>query len=673
LLHDIFSQMVEQTLRRAKESGEKEIVELLIISVFKYIHDEVDRSVDSYVRHKTDGLHSPYQKGMVGESDRVFVEYISRYKEYVLAAISEYILNALSENHLLPFQKSMKSFLGIRDSFSVCLLQTPLALCGHHHSDFVLMKHYLLTGRLRKSENHFYNLDEVLSRIFQPYLSLLTRQVKDEISFGAYEDVVNEKMEILMQPSIFMDANNIIKLLDTEWTKRNIKNLSGEERVKKRKLKSHLLFQMGVLKKVEKELCRSPIAYWLVASYQIKDIFKESGSDITPSALMELIIHSESKSELDKRVKKIAAASNRFPEIGLVQKAWDIVHSGRAQFIHENLLMMIEDYSRYRRDLRIQCQLLQGYNHIKLLTDERDIQTSRANYTLHDYSVISEINEQPGQVRSHIIIKADLRGSTQVTNKLVGLSLNPASHFERNFFTPINEFIELYGAEKVFIEGDAIILILNEYESKNSNHHIASRACGLAAHILRVVAKQNMELKCYGLPELELGIGISYCSGSPHYLYDGDNQITISPGINRADRISACAWSVREWREKQSAPMTQVEVYQPSKRAESVGTKAQKELVFNLNGILIEEAVFEKLQKEVTLKPVIGKIETMKDSKLFSLIFPDLSGSIHRMIVRKAPLKIYDPNHSVDKCPEVNGRYFYEVIYNKDLLSQLRK
>ncbi|MCW8826871.1 MAG: hypothetical protein OQK78_10665, partial [Gammaproteobacteria bacterium] len=190
---------------------------------------------------------------------------------------------------------------------------------------------------------------------------------------------------------------------------------------------------------------------------------------------------------------------------------------------------------------------------------------------------------------------------------------------------------------------------------------------------LSVVAKQNRELKCYNLPELELGIGISYCDESPRYLFDEQHRITISPAINRADRLSACAWSIREWREKQGAPDTHVEVYQPSKRAETVGTKAQKELVFNLNGILIEEEVFAKLQKEVTLKRVLNRVENMQDSTLYSLVFPDLSGDVHRMIVRKAPIKLYDQSMTVEQSPVVADRYFYEVVYQKSILDQLRK
>ena len=54
-------------------------------------------------------------------------------------------------------------------------------------------------------------------------------------------------------------------------------------------------------------------------------------------------------------------------------------------------------------------------------------------------------------------MKADVRGSTTVTDELQNKGLNPASYFSTRFFNPINKILETYGAHKVFIEGDAII------------------------------------------------------------------------------------------------------------------------------------------------------------------------------------------------------------------------
>ena len=43
------------------------------------------------------------------------------------------------------------------------------------------------------------------------------------------------------------------------------------------------------------------------------------------------------------------------------------------------------------------------------------------------------------------------------------------------------------------------------------------------------------------------------------------------------------------------------------------------------------------------------------------------------MIIRQAPIKFYDQNLKVDKCPVVTDRFFYEVVYQKHILDQLGK
>lgn len=63
----------------------------------------------------------------------------------------------------------------------------------------------------------------------------------------------------------------------------------------------------------------------------------------------------------------------------------------------------------------------------------------------------------------------------------------------------------------------------------------------------------------------------------------------------------------------------------------------------------------------------------MKESQLFSLTFADLSGNAHRMIIRKAPVKSYDQKRRVDDCMVIENRYFYEVVYQENILALLRK
>src|SRR5258705_10342146 len=114
--------------------------------------------------------------------------------------------------------------------------------------------------------------------------------------------------------------------------------------------------------------------------------------------------------------------------------------------------------------------------------------------------------------------------------------LNPASYFSLNFYDPVNKLLPKYGASKVFIEGDAVILALHEKEGEAGL--AVSRACVLAREIVEIVRGYNELVTKSGLPPLELGVGISYQDSSPLYMMDGEKRIMISEALNDRDRLS---------------------------------------------------------------------------------------------------------------------------------------
>ncbi len=73
-----------------------------------------------------------------------------------------------------------------------------------------------------------------------------------------------------------------------------------------------------------------------------------------------------------------------------------------------------------------------------------------------------------------------------------------------------------------------------------------SRACVLAREIIDIVRGYNETLARSGLPNLEIGIGISYQEAAPLYLMDGNRRIMISDAVNESDRLSSCNKRVRK-------------------------------------------------------------------------------------------------------------------------------
>jgi hypothetical protein len=93
---------------------------------------------------------------------------------------------------------------------------------------------------------------------------------------------------------------------------------------------------------------------------------------------------------------------------------------------------------------------------------------------------------------------------------LLNQKLNSASYFSLRFFDPINERLEIDGVDKVFIEGDAVILGFHEENDAPNHCCVMSRACGMAKEILDIISSKNSHVAKTGLPGLKVGIGIFF-------------------------------------------------------------------------------------------------------------------------------------------------------------------
>ncbi len=677
-LQSDFNTLLNLSLRRAKEFGIKQLPDLLFIGTLKFIHAEVSNSVAATINFTKENVKEHHQQGLGRRHDSKYVEWLFRYRDTIITSTNLTMLQGLIGDNYPAFAKAFHSVLGFEKTFTLQAMQTPMVLAETPHDEHLQITHYLLLGQQPDDTNSFVRLDKELSDIFSRYLHLITEKTevppRRDVALKSEGLINSNVIDSLAQPSVLMHPDNVSILLDPRWTEEKLEKTNRLKSSQKyRRLKQHQKFQKTLRAYLLNHLQREGHAPWINAAYAIKNLLGKCNTDLSPSALTSVFARSGRQEELSPRLKELFKVTTIPPSLELFLQAGTEIHQQPMKTLENNLFRFVYDFSRYRRDLLLLLTYLRSATQLNLLNNDNDIHTSRANYTLHEFLLPEEITNKRAEISSHIIIKADIRGSTEVTEKLTELSLNPATHFGRNFFTPINEVISSYGAEKVFIEGDAIILILNEYEGATRNSMIASRACGLAARILQIVAKQNRELEVYGLPQLVLGLGIAYCDHAPRYLFDEQHRITISPAINRADRLSACTHSVRKWREKQHLSEDFVEVYQPSDIAEDRSEKAQKDVVFNLNGILVEPAVFDKLRQELTLHPLKNTLPGIPDSELFAFTFPVLSGENQSLVIRKAPIKEFDPRKAVEQCPIIKNRNFYEVVYRRVLLERLRK
>ena len=173
------------------------------------------------------------------------------------------------------------------------------------------------------------------------------------------------------------------------------------------------------------------------------------------------------------------------------------------------------------------------------------------------------------------------------------------------------------------------------------------------------------------MPELELGIGICYSPEAPKFLYDADDRIMISSAIGDADRLSSCSWKLRHKYSRQSNLLTQVMVFQQAPDDAFKGEKGMTTFRYNLNGIELESAAYEKLQNEIVLRHSSIRLPGDKYSTRFYLgDYPDIQGEIHQVVIREDRVKVWQEDS--ENYPLTDNLY-YEVVTNKKILNAIKK
>lgn len=329
----------------------------------------------------------------------------------------------------------------------------------------------------------------------------------------------------------------------------------------------------------------------------------------------------------------------------------------------------IHDMLRFRYDLKLASWMFEAMSSMRLLHQEQKLSMSASNGLLQDFRYG---RVDTGRiVIGHVVLKADVRGSTDITAQMQARNLNPATYFSRTLYDPITQLLKLFGAEKVFVEGDAVILSLLEYGGIEVEQMAVARACGLAIRILQVVEAKNVESRKLNLPELGLGIGIAYASAAPTYLYDEQQKIMISPAINRADRLSSCHWELRRLLSEEGYRGRRVVVAHPVQKLAGYGKSDPEGLIhYNVNGIELGSGAFEQLSGELQLELVQLSAERNDAAEVYHVgRYLDIRENTHWVVVRESPVLLWMGDRLVEA--ERNERVYYEVVSDPELIKRV--
>lgn len=688
---DAYRGLVEGAKHHKEELTEADWVRLVQLSLLKHLLLLVPEAIQERREHleKQRESNDSQETGRRLEyHERLVV--LAREEHAIAYRVYRRLFRLVEKLETAQLRKVRKSGMGAswplpRDAMFNPLLQLPNLLA---ESD--VMHHYPVLCIEEKGREYLDALNHCIADVFKDYLPTWTRPVDErhdeeaDMGSGTRFHVIDRldqgglrgflETEIVLRQLLFEEE---YKKPQYSWLDDpdNLEQLLGEQKIphgqgpdSERIAKNWRYFRRGVTEELYRRVEKLDIMPRIVASYWTPRIHQELNGKVSARMIYEYLTGQQDKRKVLRRL----AASQAEVDPSMVAKTLEFAAAEIRQLTRESrreyAIRMLIDFLRLRRDLKLAYKTFEAMDQIRILIDEDDINLSRTNGLLYAFKLDDDQTANQ-QVRSHVILKADLRGSTRITSELKAKKLNPATHFSQNFFNPINEFLSDFDARKVFVEGDAVILSFMEYVGSRGRRQCVSLACGMAMRILEVVNKQNVLNRRYGLPELELGLGIAYCDEDPAFLYDEDRQIMISPAINLADRLSSCAAVLRKGKFSASGRPFRVEVLTPARQADLPAESKTDVLRFNVNGIELDTEAFAKLKGELVLHRIDLKVEG-RHERFHVGRYPDRTDRMNWLIVREATMLIWQDG-------DISGRQdahrrFYEVVVDQKMITLIR-
>ncbi len=416
-------------------------------------------------------------------------------------------------------------------------------------------------------------------------------------------------------------------------------------------------------------LSRAGLLQKAQAGYDLAAIYPALGLVDAEPLIFEYLLGTVNRREMLRRVETLnpggdgAALIRRIDTLRKERRA--AAKTGKTQVAAR----LAGDFLTLRRDLKLGLRTFQAMDRIRLLDDERELTLSRTNNVLQMFCHEDLAEDARGSLAGHVIVKVEVRGGTTIAAEMRRRNLNPAAHFSRYFYDPVERLRQLFDAHKVVVEGDALVLTILEYSGKGAERLAVARACCLAAKLLELVDAMNLESERQGLSRLELGIGIAYADEAPTYLYDQSRRVVVSPAVSRARRLSSCHMLLRE-----SCPL-------PAGRGLCVATPVHGERVdqaqgdglvrYNVNGIELDDAAFVQLNTEVSLRKIrVREKQRRQPTRLYIGRCPDINGEMHWLLVREQVVKLWVGKQLLET--EDEGRSYYEVVTDTRLIDRVR-
>jgi hypothetical protein len=631
-LKPLLAEVHSAALNRAKAEGNPSLYLLARVAIIKFLRIELGSQFAQILERCRMTLKS--YEGVRAQKALEYRERVAAFqvaKRVILRKTGQELFRTLREIEKETLARTRRSLFGSSQDEQYKLFLNPLIFTADGCDAYVNAEQYVMLGNFDTDPDRFANVRRIAYEFLQSMN--LGLEVDPERAINGWLNVPENAQELIGSGTP--------------------DDSTPEERAQKTRLAAWV----GLLD-------REKLMEYVVASYETVPLLAEYSPRINAQQLKNALISREERTRVEKLIVEQGKVSRDSLQAA-VQRAASCRGAERGKVAAR----FLRDFMRYHRDLRNLETLTTAMESVNLIANEKMRQLSAMNGTLYEFLLPEEQKPSEQKVLRHVIIKADVRDSSRLTRSLLERGMNPASYFSLNFYDPVNKLLSKYGASKVFLEGDAIILAILEREGEPAL--AVGRASVLAREIIEIVCGYNQLLERAGLPEIELGVGISYQDSAPMYLMDGEQRIMISDALNESDRLSSCSKRVRKSMKKMETPFN-VYAFQTVPDADVEDSPDDFILKYNLNGIRISEAAFHRLKQEISLQlsPLdLPKTSEGEEFHLWSGLVPVGNDIFRKIVVRGSRMPQIDPhNFSVQLWTE---RWYYEVCSNPAIDAKL--
>jgi hypothetical protein len=624
-LKPLLAEIHVAALNRAKAAENLAVDMLARVAIIKFLRIELNGQFAQILercRMMLKNYEGVRQGKAMEHRDRVATFQVA--KKIVLRKTGQELFRTMREVEKETLAKMRRSLFGDRGEAAYRLLLNPLMFTEDGRDTYLNAEHYVLLGNFDRDPDRFSNVRRVACKFLQSFA--MAPDIDQETVLDSWLNVPENAEELVGAGSPEDSTQNV------------------------RAQKTRLGLWVELLQ-------HENLMDYVVASYEVVPLLAEYSPRINAQQLKHSLISKEERERVGKLIQEHGKLSTDSLNAAMARVS-NCKGAERAKIAGR----FLRDFMRYHRDLRRLEALNGSLDSVNLIGNDKLRELSAMNGTLYEFFLPEEQKQAEEKVLRHVVLKADVRDSSRLTRSLLERGMNPASYFSLNFYDPVNKLLAKYGARKVFLEGDAIILALLEREGEAGLS--VSRACVLAREIIEIVRGYNQLLGGAGLPTLELGIGISFQDSAPMYLMDGEQRIMISDALNESDRLSSCKKRVRAQIERMESPFN-VYAFQTVSDAEAAENVDDFILPYNVNGIRISEAAFRRLQQEISTEPCKLELPQLWGTEaylLYSALVPVGNDIFRKIVVRGSRIAEIDlSNFSLQRWTD---RWYYEVCAN---------